>query len=80
MTAIAITNKPWHRRQAMAQSDIPDTPQPNEDDQAWSFSHAFPRAIRLPPDVLKTWWERVLAVVAVSMAVWTVADIVLNGL
>jgi hypothetical protein len=45
-----------------------------------SSSHAVPKAIRLPPDVLETWWERALAAVAVSMVVWAVADIVLNGL
>jgi hypothetical protein len=32
----------------------------------------------LPLDVLKIWWERVLAAVSVSIVVWTVADIVLN--
>jgi hypothetical protein len=65
----------------MAQSDIPSKPPPNDaDHQSRSFLHAFPRAIRLPPDVLETWWERVLAAVAVSMVGWTVADIVLNGL
>jgi hypothetical protein len=65
----------------MAQSDIPDKPQSDDDaHQDSSFPHAFPRAVRLPTDVLETWWERVLAAVAVSMVVWTVADIVLNGL
>jgi hypothetical protein len=65
----------------MAQSDFPGKPQPNDDDhQSRSLSRVFPRVIRLPPDVLETWWERVLAVAAVSMVGWTVADIVLNGL
>jgi hypothetical protein len=65
----------------MAQSDLRDKPQSDDDThQDRSSSRAFPQAIRLPPDVLETWWERVLAAVAVSMVMWTVADIVLNGL
>ena len=41
---------------------------------------SFIRALRPPPDVLETRAERVLAVVAVALVVWVLADIVRNGL
>jgi hypothetical protein len=36
-------------------------------------------SVRLPPDLLETWWERVLAIVVVGLVVWTIVDIVRYG-
>ena len=36
--------------------------------------------VRLPPGLLVTWWERVLAVVAIALVVWTFTDVMRHGL
>jgi hypothetical protein len=48
--------------------------------QAKSFLNAFDRTLRLPPDFLETWWERVLALVAVGLVVAVLVDVVIRGL
>jgi hypothetical protein len=57
----------------MAQSDNSDQP------DAGGRRRIFISAVNLPPDLLATWWERLLAVVAIALVVWTLADIVRNG-
>ena len=41
---------------------------------------AITRALRPPPDVLETWGERVLALVAVAFVAMLLVDIVIRGL
>jgi hypothetical protein len=38
------------------------------------------KALRPPPDALETRAERVLALVAIALVLWMLADIVLKGL
>jgi hypothetical protein len=67
----------------MGQSDNPDQPDAGSrrrTDQARSFLNAITTAVRLPPDLLVTWRERVLAVVAIALVVWMVVDMVRQGL
>ena len=35
---------------------------------------------RLPPDLLGTWWECVLAIMAIGFVVWLIDDIARYGL
>jgi hypothetical protein len=39
-----------------------------------------PWQTRLPPDLLGTWWECVLAIVAIGFVVWLIDDIARYGL
>lgn len=39
-----------------------------------------PRQTRLPPDLLGTWWECVLAIMAIGFVVWLIDDIARYGL
>ena len=64
----------------MGQSDDPEEPPATEvqkQDRA-RLSSAI-AGFRLPPDLLETWWERVLAIVATGIVEWTIVDIVRYG-
>jgi hypothetical protein len=68
----------------MGQSDNLDEPAASEAQQGnWvrpsSSTSSEVTGIRLPPDLLETWWERVLAIVLAGLVVWTIVDIVRNG-
>ena len=56
----------------MGQSDDPEEP-PATDVQRQT-------RVRLPPDLLQTWWERMLAIVAMGLVAWTIIDIARTGL
>jgi hypothetical protein len=67
----------------MHQSDDPEHLQASgtrRDDQARSLSDPFVTNVRLPPNFLPTWWERALAIVALTLVAWTLVDIVRAGL
>jgi hypothetical protein len=56
----------------MCQSDNSEDPLPagaQRNDQGRS------RGVWLPPDVLVTWWERLLTVVALLLVMWLLLDI-----
>ena len=40
---------------------------------------ALIKGVWLPPDMLETWCERVLAVVSIALVVWTLIDIVVGS-
>jgi hypothetical protein len=67
----------------MGQSDNPEEP-PAIDaprhNQVQPFLRALITGAWLPPDLLVTWGERVLAVVAIVLVVWALVDIVRQGL
>jgi hypothetical protein len=50
------------------------------DNQVWPSLTALIMGVWLPPDILEAWWERVLAVVAIALVVWTLVDIVRQSL
>jgi hypothetical protein len=67
----------------MGKSDNPEeppAPDVQQDDQVWSSLGALVMGVRLAPDMLETWWECVLAVVAITLVVCTLVDIVWHGL
>ena len=51
----------------------------NREAQAQSFLKAFDGLLRLPPEFLETWWERLLAVVVVGLVVAVLVDVILRG-
>ena len=63
----------------MGQSDNPEespaTTGAQRDSQARQSLSALITGAWLPPELLETWWERVLAVVAIALVVWTLVDI-----
>jgi hypothetical protein len=65
----------------MGQSDNPEespatTTGAQRDSEVRQSLRALITGAWLPPDLLETWWERVLAVVAIAIVVWTLVDIV----
>jgi hypothetical protein len=50
------------------------------DHRVWSTLGDHITCVWLPPDVLETWGERVLAVVALLLVMWLLFDIVWRGL
>jgi hypothetical protein len=65
------------------QSDNLDEPAASEAQQVTGCGRHRRRArgsrVSGCPDLLETWWERVLAIVAVGLIVWTIVDIVRYG-
>ena len=55
----------------MGHSDDPEEPQATDVQRQ--------TRVRLPPDLLETWWERVLAIVAIGIVEWTIVDFVRYG-
>jgi hypothetical protein len=59
---------------------VKNVQRPSSADRPRSRSLSFIRALRPPPDALETRAERMLAMVAIALVVWMLADIVLKGL
>jgi hypothetical protein len=66
----------------MSQSDNPEQPPTTgaqRDSQVRPSSSALIEGVWLPPDMLETWCEHVLAVVAIALVAWTLIDIVVGS-
>jgi hypothetical protein len=65
----------------MGESDDPEEPPATEvQRQTPARSSSAIAGVRLPPDLLETWWERVLAIVAIGLVAWTIVDVARYGL